>query len=108
MRRAIYKRNPSKAIGITIATVLVTGALFCTGFFVAPFDKDQVSETKAMEKIENYSAPEQKEQTVKLEIVAPKEPTLNREKKNSSISASKQSSLEKAVDELIDLTEGDG
>ena len=36
MRRAIYKRNPSKAIGITIATVLVTGALFCTGFFVAP------------------------------------------------------------------------
>ena len=107
MRRA-FKRNPSKAIGITIATVLVSGAIFCTGFFVAPFDKNQVSETKAMEKIENYSAPEQKEQTVKLEIVAPKESTLNREKKNSNISASKQSSLEKAVDELIDQTEGDG
>ena len=108
MKRALYKSNPSKAIGITIATVLVTGALFCNGFFVAPFGKDQISETKAMEKIENYSAPEQKEQTVKLEIVAPKESTLNREKKNSNISASKQSSLEKAVDELIDLTEGDG
>lgn len=108
MRRAIYKRNPSKAIGITIATVLVSGALICTGFFVAPFGKDQVSETKAMEKIENYSAPEQKEQTVNLKIVAPEESTLNREKKNSNISASKQSSLEKAVDELIDLTESDG
>ncbi len=108
MRRAIYKRNPSKVIGITIATVLVSGALICTGFFVAPFGKDQVSETKAMEKIENYSAPEQKEQTVNLKIVAPEESTLNREKKNSNISASKQSSLEKAVDELIDLTESDG
>ena len=107
MRRA-FKRNPSKAIGITIATVLVSGAIFCTGFFAAPFGKDQVSETKAMEKVENYSAPEQKEQPIKLEIVAPEEPALNQEKKDSNISASRQSALEKAVDELIDLTESDG
>ena len=108
MKRALYKANPSKAIGIAIATVLVTGALFCTGFFVAPFGKDQVSETKAMEKIENYSAPAQEEQTVKLEVVAPEEPTLNHEKKTTNISASRQSSLEKAVDDLIELTESDG
>lgn len=108
MRRAIYKTNPSKAIGITIATVLVTGALFCTGFFSAPFGKEQVSMTNAMEKIGNNSAPELKEQTVKLEIVAPEEPALNQEKKTSNISASRQSSLEKAVDDLIELTESDG
>ena len=108
MRRAIYITNPSKAIGITIATVLVTGALFCTGFFASPLGKEQITTTKAMEKIENNSAPEMKEQTVKLEIVAPEQPTLNREKKTSNISASKQSSLEKAVDDLIDLTESDG
>jgi hypothetical protein len=108
MKRALYRSTPSKAIEITIATVLVTGALFCTGFFVAPFGKDQVSETKAMEKIENYSAPEQEEQTVKLEVVVPEEPALNQEKKSTNISASRQSSLEKAVDDLIELTESDG
>ena len=108
MRRAIYKRNPSKAIGITLAAILVTGALFCAGFFVIPFDKNQVSETKEMDKIENYSAPVQKGQTVSLEIVTADQPIMNREKKNTNISASRQSSLEKAIDELIELTESDG
>ncbi|WP_242835541.1 hypothetical protein [Butyrivibrio sp. AC2005] len=108
MRRAIYKKNPSKAIGIMVAAVLVAGALFCTGFFGTPFGKDPVSEPKAKENTENYSAPEKKEQSVNLEIVAPKDPALNQEKKSSNISASKQSNLEKAVDDLIKLTESDG
>ncbi len=106
MRRA-FLRNPSKVIGITLATVFVTGALFCAGFIFAPNGMSKASETKAMEQTVEYSAPEQKEQTVKIEVQEPEEQTLNREEGKSTISASKQSSLEKAVDDLIELTEGE-
>ncbi|ADL36442.1 hypothetical protein bpr_IV077 (plasmid) [Butyrivibrio proteoclasticus B316] len=107
MRRIRRKKNPSKKIGLTLATIMTAGALFCAGFIFVPFGKDTVPESKAMETNDNYSAPEHKEQTMQYEIVTPDESTLNQQERKSSISASKQSGLEKAVDDLIVLTEGD-
>ncbi len=108
MRRVIYRSHPSKAIGITLATVFVAGALFCAGFITNPSENDSSIESLAMENNDNNSAPEQKKTKAMLEIVEPDDTTLNQEKSISNISASKQSSLERAIDDLIFMTESDG
>ncbi len=108
MRRVIYRTHPSKTIGITLAAVFTASAIFCAGFIFNPSGNNSSIESQAMESTDKHFAAEQKETTAILEIVEPDDTTLNQEKCISNISASKQSNLERAIDDLIDLTESDG
>lgn len=108
MRRAIKKCNPSKAIGITLATVILTGAFVCTGFIISLASAKDTAENKSTESIDKTSAPVHTDKEAVVEIKTLTEQTLNQQDNKEGISASKQSSLEKEIDTLIELTESDG
>ncbi len=107
MRRA-DNQKPIVIIGITAVATLMAGASICALILLNPFGKGKIVEGKTVEVKKAQTADTEITGSKAIEITTPTQNTLNQEEKSSKISASRQSSLEKAIDDLIELTESDG
>ncbi|MCR4902066.1 MAG: hypothetical protein K6A23_04345 [Butyrivibrio sp.] len=78
------------------------------GMFQSPFKEANAASLNKTKSKETYSAPIAENGSKAIRIVEADNQTLNQENTKSDISAAKQSDLEKAIDDLIILTESDG